>query len=79
MSSEWLNAANPVTDGYSVTQRLLCASGQGGADFPAHFKLEQIDKRFRIVNPNSVLELGAAPGGWTHYLEEASGRVIDCC
>ena len=44
---------------------------QGGGQISrAHFKLEQIDKRFRIVKPKQrVLELGAAPGGWTHYLE----------
>ena len=39
----------------------------------AHYKLLQIDQRYRLVNPHSkVLELGAAPGGWTNYLE---GRV----
>ena len=44
---------------------------QGGGQISrAHFKLEQIDQRFRIVKPKQrVLELGAAPGGWTHYLE----------
>ena len=42
----------------------------GGQISRAHFKLEQIDARFRIVKPKQhVLELGAAPGGWTHYLE----------
>jgi 23S rRNA (uridine2552-2'-O)-methyltransferase len=42
----------------------------GGHISRAHFKLEQIDQRYRIVRAGqSVLELGAAPGGWTHYLE----------
>ena len=42
----------------------------GGQVSRAHFKLEQIDQRFRIIKPKQrVLELGAAPGGWTHYLE----------
>jgi 23S rRNA (uridine2552-2'-O)-methyltransferase len=42
----------------------------GGQISRAHFKLEQIDKRFRLVQGKQrVLELGAAPGGWTHYLE----------
>ena len=42
----------------------------GGQISRAHFKLEQIDQRFRLVKPHQrVLELGAAPGGWTHYLE----------
>ena len=43
---------------------------QGGHISRAHYKLEQIDQRYRIIRPNQrVLELGAAPGGWTHYLE----------
>ncbi len=42
----------------------------GGHISRAHFKLEQIDQRFRMVKPKQrVLELGAAPGGWTRYLE----------
>ena len=42
----------------------------GGHISRAHYKLEQIDQRYRIIRPNQrVLELGAAPGGWTHYLE----------
>ena len=37
----------------------------------AHYKLQQIDQRFKLLKPTSrVLELGAAPGGWTNYLEE---------
>jgi 23S rRNA (uridine2552-2'-O)-methyltransferase len=36
----------------------------------AHFKLEQLDTRFRLLHPGMrVLELGAAPGGWTGYVE----------
>ncbi len=43
---------------------------QGGHISRAHYKLEQIDQRYRIIRPNQrVLELGAAPGGWTNYLE----------
>mgnify|MGYP001282133345 FL=1 len=52
---------------------------QGGGQISrAHFKLEQIDQRFRIVKPKQrVLELGAAPGGWTHYLEgKLQGGVL---
>lgn len=47
----------------------------------AHFKLEQLDHRYRLLRPGmTVLELGAAPGGWTRYLEErlAGGRLIAC-
>ena len=43
---------------------------EGGHISRAHYKLEQIDQRYRIIKPGQrVLELGAAPGGWTHYLE----------
>ncbi|MDA1073846.1 MAG: RlmE family RNA methyltransferase [Proteobacteria bacterium] len=37
----------------------------------AHFKLEQLDQRFKLLKPSmNVLELGAAPGGWTQFLEQ---------
>ncbi|MEM9622615.1 MAG: SAM-dependent methyltransferase [Pseudomonadota bacterium] len=37
----------------------------------AHFKLAQIDARFKLLRSGQkVLELGAAPGGWTNYLQE---------
>ena len=45
----------------------------------AHFKLAQLDERFGLVAPDHwILELGAAPGGWTSYLAErvSRGRVI---
>lgn len=49
----------------------------------AHFKLEQMDQRFRMLRPGMiVLELGAAPGGWTRYVADRvankanAGRVI---
>lgn len=45
----------------------------------AHFKLAELDKRYALLRPNTwVLELGAAPGGWTRYLASRirDGRVI---
>lgn len=37
----------------------------------AHYKLVQIDQRFKLLRGNArVLELGAAPGGWTNYLQD---------
>jgi 23S rRNA (uridine2552-2'-O)-methyltransferase len=37
------------------------------------FKLEEIDRRERLLKPGAVcLDLGAAPGGWSQY---ARGRV----
>ncbi|NBC23155.1 MAG: 23S rRNA methyltransferase [Gammaproteobacteria bacterium] len=46
----------------------------------AHFKLEQLDRRFGLVRRGMrVLELGAAPGGWTRYLEERlDGGLLVC-
>ncbi len=41
----------------------------------AHFKLKQIDERFGLLRDDDrVLELGAAPGGWTAYLAERLKR-----
>ncbi|MEZ5559673.1 MAG: RlmE family RNA methyltransferase [Pseudomonadales bacterium] len=47
----------------------------------AHFKLRQLDERFRLLRPGlRVLELGAAPGGWTRYVEEkVSGGLLVAC
>ena len=45
----------------------------------AHYKLVQLDERFKLLKPHSkVLELGAAPGGWTNYLESrlSKGTLI---
>jgi len=49
----------------------------------AHFKLEALDQRFRLLRPGMiVLELGAAPGGWTRYVADRianrkdTGRVV---
>jgi 23S rRNA (uridine2552-2'-O)-methyltransferase len=41
----------------------------------AHFKLEQLDRRFALLRSGMVvLELGAAPGGWTRYLAKRVGH-----
>jgi 23S rRNA (uridine2552-2'-O)-methyltransferase len=43
----------------------------------AHFKLADLDRRFRLVRRDGVvLELGAAPGGWTRYLAGRARRVV---
>ncbi len=47
----------------------------------AHFKLQQLDERFGLLKPHmKVLELGAAPGGWTNYIEQRvpDGLLIAC-
>jgi len=48
----------------------------------AVFKLEEIQSRDRLLKPGmTVVDLGAAPGGWSQFAVEAiggSGRVIAC-
>ncbi len=45
--------------------------------YPARsiYKLEEIDKRFKLLkNGSRVLELGASPGGWTKYAAKRVGK-----
>lgn len=45
----------------------------------AHYKLQQLDRRFRLLEKHHwVLELGAAPGGWTAWLAQCltRGRIV---
>ena len=46
----------------------------------AAFKLEQLDSRRRLIRPGcAVLDLGAAPGGWTQVaLRRGAGNVVSC-
>lgn len=40
----------------------------------AVYKLIELDEKDRLVRPSSIiLELGAAPGGWTQYLSRKAG------
>ncbi len=67
-SERWLSRQR--RDPYA---RKAAATGRSSR---AHFKLEQLDQRFRLLKPGMrVLELGAAPGGWTCYVEERIGRA----
>jgi len=53
---------------------------QMGLRSRAVFKLEEIDKKDRLLRPNQVVvDLGAAPGGWSEYAYKKvrpKGRVI---
>jgi 23S rRNA (uridine2552-2'-O)-methyltransferase len=41
----------------------------------AVYKLEQMDRKERLLNPGQVvLDLGAAPGGWSQYAVKRIGR-----
>ena len=45
----------------------------------AGYKLQQLDERFKLLRRHHwVLELGAAPGGWTAYLAQriTAGRIV---
>lgn len=48
----------------------------------AVFKLEELQKRDRLLKPGQiVVDLGAAPGGWSQYvaaLQDGNGEVIAC-
>lgn len=52
----------------------------GGWRSRAVFKLEEIDRREKLIKPGSVcLDLGAAPGAWSQYARGrvgAKGRVV---
>lgn len=40
----------------------------------AVYKLMEIDQRYRLLHPGmTVIDLGAAPGGWTQYVRERVG------
>jgi 23S rRNA (uridine2552-2'-O)-methyltransferase len=48
-------------------------AARAGLGSRAHFKLEQLDRRFALLRPGvRVLDLGAAPGGWTRYVIDAA-------
>jgi len=52
----------------------------GGWRSRAVFKLEEIDRRMKLLKPGAVcLDLGAAPGAWSQYAARrvgARGRVV---
>lgn len=53
---------------------------QEGYRSRAVYKLEEIDRRDRLLQPGmTVVDLGAAPGGWSQYAKRAvgeRGRVV---
>ncbi|HZB93396.1 MAG TPA: RlmE family RNA methyltransferase [Stellaceae bacterium] len=74
-STEWLR--RQLNDPYVAEAKRL------GYRSRAAFKLQQLDDRFHVLKPGTrVVDLGAAPGGWTQIAvervkaEQGRGRVI---
>ncbi len=69
--SHWRN--KPGGDAFA---RDAAARGLGSR---AWFKLEALDTRFGLIHlGDKVLELGAAPGGWTRYVAKRKARAFAC-
>src|SRR5471030_2756039 len=69
-SAEWLR--RQLNDPY------VTAAKQQGWRSRAAFKLLEMDDRFHIIRRDTrVLDLGAAPGGWTQVaLRRGAGSVV---
>src|ERR1700735_3949718 len=69
-SAEWLR--RQLNDPYVV------AAKQQGWRSRAAFKLLELDDRFHLIRRNvRVLDLGAAPGGWTQVaIRRGAGLVV---
>lgn len=69
-----------VRSGYKRPDALTQQAKQAG--FPARsvYKLEEIDRRLKLLRPGQeVLDLGAFPGSWSRYAAQrvgASGKVL---
>jgi 23S rRNA (uridine2552-2'-O)-methyltransferase len=69
-SAEWLR--RQLNDPY------VAAAKQQGWRSRAAFKLLELDDRFQLIRPDAkVLDLGAAPGGWTQVaIRRGAGVVV---
>lgn len=69
-SAEWLR--RQLNDPYVV------AAKQQGWRSRAAFKLLELDDKFKVIQPGArVLDLGAAPGGWTQVaVARGAGTVV---
>jgi 23S rRNA (uridine2552-2'-O)-methyltransferase len=63
----------PRKNPYAKPDRFTRAAKDAGYPARSVFKLEEIDRRVRLLKPGQrVLDLGAAPGSWSLY---AAGRI----
>ena len=63
----------PRKNPYAKPDHLTRAAKDAGYPARSVFKLEEIDRRVRLLKPGQrVLDLGAAPGSWSLY---AAGRI----
>lgn len=73
-STRWLN--EHVSDEYVKKAKKL------GLRSRAVFKIEEINLKDKLIKPGmSVVDLGAAPGGWSEYATKTvgdSGQVVAC-
>lgn len=55
-------------------------AGSEGYRSRAAYKLQQIDEKERLIRPGqTIVELGAAPGGWTQYIarrQQGKGTLV---
>jgi 23S rRNA (uridine2552-2'-O)-methyltransferase len=61
-----------------LNDQYVAAAKQQGFRSRAAFKLAELDERFRLIRRGAlVVDLGAAPGGWTQVLvQRGAGRVV---
>lgn len=73
-STRWLNE--------HFKDRFVQQAQKKGLRSRAWFKLEEIQKTDKLFKPGiTVVDLGAAPGGWSQYVASVigqSGRIIAC-
>ena len=71
-SQRWLKRARD--DMYSKKAK------QEGYRSRAVYKLKEIDEKYKLIKPGmNVVDLGAAPGGWSQYVEKAlksNGNIV---
>lgn len=59
------------------TDRFVARARKEGFRARSVYKLEEIDRRFRLLKPGlAVLDLGAAPGSWSQYAAGRGCRVL---